>query len=95
MTLNASIPVRFSPETTERLKVVSMRSGLTISKLVRQATEAYLEKIEASGNVSSDLRELPPNYTTGNPQPVGFDQKVADTSSKILRKVSCKIPKSK
>ena len=90
MTLNASIPVRFSPETTERLKVVSLRSGLTLSELVRQATESYLEKIEASGNVSIDLRELPPKFTTGNPQPIGLDEKVSETSTKLLRKVSYK-----
>ncbi len=52
MSLNTAIPVRFSDQTQKRLKSVSEKSGLGISKLVRMATEDYLDKIESSGCIS-------------------------------------------
>lgn len=57
MSLNSPIPVRFTDEQMKRLKAVAERSKLSVSMLVRVATEKYLESVEQSGQVKFDVRD--------------------------------------
>jgi predicted DNA-binding protein len=67
MRLNAAIPVRFSEATFARLKAISERSSLTVSQLIRMATEQYLEQVESSRSVKIDLRDKPRPSASTNP----------------------------
>lgn len=62
MSLNSVIPVRFNEAIIERMKVVSDKTGIPLSHLIRIATEQYLEKIELSRAVTIPLRETPAPY---------------------------------
>lgn len=50
--------VRFDPEIQERLKRVSERSGIKIAKLIRLATERYLDECEDSEKIVVPLRKV-------------------------------------
>lgn len=63
MNLNSPVPVRFDQPTTDRLKKVSDRSGISVSKLVRIATEKYLTEVESGNTVPVPMREEPVQYT--------------------------------
>ena len=64
MSLKAAIPVRFSESQTARLKVVSDKTGLSVSHLVRTATDHYLDQVELAGAVNIEFKESPINYKT-------------------------------
>jgi len=58
MALDASIPVRFASGIASRLKTVSEKTGISVSQLVRIATEQYLNQIESSRTISFSLGEF-------------------------------------
>jgi hypothetical protein len=51
MNLSSAIPVRFEKATVERLKAVSVASGVPVAQLVRLATERYLKNIEKKRSI--------------------------------------------
>jgi len=55
MALDSPIPVRFDGETAKRLKSISDRTDIPIAKLIRMATEAWLDETEKSGKIQISL----------------------------------------
>ena len=58
MALDSAIPVRFDEATSARLKSISDRTGIAVSKLVRMATEEWLDETERAGKIQISLGAL-------------------------------------
>ena len=56
MALRAYVPVRLSHETRARLEAVAQESGLSVSDLVRRATEEFLAEIETKGQITISMK---------------------------------------
>lgn len=54
--------MRFSEDTTQRLKSVSDKTGVPVAQLVRIATEIYLGEVESSRSVTIKLQEKKTTY---------------------------------
>jgi predicted DNA-binding protein len=81
VSLNTAIPVRFNQDTTDRLKSVSVNTGIPVAQLVRIATENYLKEIEASRSVTVSLRETPPLAGKSAKSPARRPGKITRASS--------------
>ncbi|MDE2019384.1 MAG: hypothetical protein KGJ13_03485 [Patescibacteria group bacterium] len=86
MAVNTTMTVRLSQESSERLKLISIQSGLSFSDLIRIATEKNLDEVESAGGISIPLREPTVPYRT-NSEP--STQSQAQTASgKLLKKAT-------
>jgi hypothetical protein len=56
MALRAYVPVRLSQATRARLEAIAAQSGLSVSDLVRRATEEFLDEIEAKGEITISMK---------------------------------------
>jgi len=51
MTLKNAISVRFEEDIHLRLEQVAKRAGIKPADLIRQATQTYMDKVEAEGQI--------------------------------------------
>jgi predicted DNA-binding protein len=83
VSLNSAIPVRFDEGVIKRIKSVSEQTGITVSKLIRVATEKYLDQVELNGEVNFELKDK------------SNSSKACGSTEKLAKKVDYRIPRKK
>jgi hypothetical protein len=60
--LNTAVPVRFTDAQDRRLRAISDRTGISVAALIRNATDEFLDRIEAAGEVAISLGKRAAKY---------------------------------
>ncbi len=58
--MSKSTSVRIENDATERLKPISERSGVSVTKLITLACYLYAEHVQKTGEINIALKDQPP-----------------------------------
>jgi|SRR6185503_16765608 len=89
MGLKSAVPVRFDQQTADRLKAIKEKTGVPVAKLVRLATEQWLDEVEKSRSIRILLPKQAEAINSSRGAEVG-----ADFAAAAVAGVSGKLPQA-